>query len=70
MAAAVADFRPKQYSADKINKKTSEKLTLEMEQTVDILESSIADLKQPGQITIGFAAESSDLSPVRRKSKA
>ncbi len=31
-----------------------------MEQTVDIL-SSIADLKQPGQITIGFAAESSDL---------
>jgi phosphopantothenoylcysteine decarboxylase/phosphopantothenate--cysteine ligase len=60
MAAAVADFRPKQYSADKIKKKTSEKLTLEMEQTVDIL-SSIADLKQPGQITIGFAAESSDL---------
>lgn len=59
MAAAVADFRPKLYSSEKIKKKSQE-LVLEMERTVDIL-ASLAKEKRPDQIMIGFAAESSDL---------
>ncbi|NLG85789.1 MAG: bifunctional phosphopantothenoylcysteine decarboxylase/phosphopantothenate--cysteine ligase CoaBC [Firmicutes bacterium] len=59
MAAAVADFRPKRYSTEKIKKKTGQPV-LELESTVDIL-AALAEGKKPDQITIGFAAESSDL---------
>lgn len=58
MAAAVADFRPKRCSQEKIKKEKG--LVLEMERTVDIL-ASLSKEKRPDQITIGFAAESSDL---------
>ncbi len=55
MAAAVADFRPTQTAKDKI-KKGQDKLTLEFEQTPDILGSVKGDF-----IKVGFAAESSSL---------
>jgi phosphopantothenoylcysteine decarboxylase/phosphopantothenate--cysteine ligase len=62
MAAAVADYRPVQVSAQKI-KKTAERLTLEMTRTPDIL-GEVADLRAAGRgprVVVGFAAETADL---------
>ena len=59
MAAAVADFTPKQVCDRKI-KKTSSNLTIELEATEDIL-FTLGQNKQEGQILVGFAAESEDL---------
>lgn len=58
MAAAVADFRPKQVAEHKI-KKTGERLTLELEATEDILTGLVA-ARRPGQVVVGFAAETGD----------
>jgi phosphopantothenoylcysteine decarboxylase/phosphopantothenate--cysteine ligase len=55
MAAAVADYRPKTASAEKI-KKAEAGLTLELEPTPDILSSVKGSF-----IKVGFAAESSNL---------
>jgi len=55
MASAVADFRPTQTAKDKI-KKGQGRLTLELEQTPDILGSIKGDF-----VKVGFAAESSNL---------
>ena len=52
--AAVADYRPAHPSGQKI-KKTSERLTLEMERTTDVLASVSARAKRP--FVVGFAAE-------------
>ena len=52
--AAVADYRPAHPSGQKI-KKTSERLTLEMERTTDVLASVAARAKRP--FVVGFAAE-------------
>jgi len=54
MAAAVADYRPKDISDSKI-KKSSDSLNIEMEKTTDIL----SDVDVP--VKVGFAAESDDL---------
>jgi phosphopantothenoylcysteine decarboxylase/phosphopantothenate--cysteine ligase len=60
MAAAVADYRPASARADKIKKtETGETLALELERTDDVL-SGLAARKRPGQLLIGFAAESGD----------
>lgn len=59
MSAAVADYRPRQYSASKI-KKNDDDLTIELERTEDIL-LSLGKTKKPGQILVGFAAETDDL---------
>ncbi|MFA6715165.1 MAG: bifunctional phosphopantothenoylcysteine decarboxylase/phosphopantothenate--cysteine ligase CoaBC [Victivallaceae bacterium] len=59
MAAAVADFTPKQYCEQKL-KKTSGSLTLELEATEDIL-LTLGQNKPAGQILVGFAAESENL---------
>jgi phosphopantothenoylcysteine decarboxylase/phosphopantothenate--cysteine ligase len=59
MAAAVADFTPKQSCNHKI-KKTSGILTLELEVTEDIL-LNLGKNKPQGQILVGFAAESENL---------
>lgn len=56
MAAAVADFRPKEKRAEKIKRHKSNILTLELERTPDILSLVKGDF-----IKIGFAAESQDL---------
>ncbi len=60
MAAAVADYRPASARADKIKKtETGETLALELERTDDVL-SGLAAQRRPGQLLIGFAAESGD----------
>jgi phosphopantothenoylcysteine decarboxylase/phosphopantothenate--cysteine ligase len=59
MAAAVADFRPKEVADHKIKK--DEGLTeLVLEPTHDFLVDLGRD-KPPGQVLVGFAAETSDL---------
>lgn len=61
MAAAVADFRPPQVAAQKIKKQPDQTTwQLPLIKTVDILQM-VAHLKQPHQVTIGFAAETSEL---------
>jgi phosphopantothenoylcysteine decarboxylase/phosphopantothenate--cysteine ligase len=55
MAAAVADYRPASARADKI-KKTEAELALRLERTEDVL-SGLAQRRRPGQLIVGFAAE-------------
>lgn len=59
MAAAVADFRPKDPSAIKI-KKGDGTPEIVLERTVDIL-ADLGSKKRPGQQLVGFAAETNDL---------
>lgn len=61
MAAAVADWRPKAFSPEKIKKGEHKSLLLELERTPDIL-AAVAPRKKPEQLVIGFAAESSRLT--------
>lgn len=64
MAAAVADYRPKQVAAQKI-KKGEAVLSLEMERTADIL-AEISTRRPP--VVIGFAVETHDgLTYARQK---
>ena len=70
MAAAVADYRPAQVSAHKLKKQPGG-MALELERTEDIL-ASLGAAKKPGQLLVGFAAETDDLlenaaSKLRRK---
>jgi phosphopantothenoylcysteine decarboxylase/phosphopantothenate--cysteine ligase len=70
MAAAVADFRPKAPNADKI-KKGDGVPDVVLEPTPDIL-AALGDRKRPGQLLVGFAAETSNvkeeaLAKLRRK---
>jgi phosphopantothenoylcysteine decarboxylase/phosphopantothenate--cysteine ligase len=60
MVAAVADFRPKSISVQKI-KKEAETPKLELEATPDILMAVAKMGAQKPQIVVGFAAESQDL---------
>jgi phosphopantothenoylcysteine decarboxylase/phosphopantothenate--cysteine ligase len=59
MAAAVADFRPRQIAPQKMKKQGRRSATLELEQTTDIL-STISG-QRTTQLLIGFAAETHDL---------
>jgi phosphopantothenoylcysteine decarboxylase/phosphopantothenate--cysteine ligase len=59
MAAAVADFRPRQVRDTKIKKDGGAGLTLELEPTEDILAALVATRPQ-GQTVVGFAAETGD----------
>ena len=58
-AAAVADYRPKSVSSEKMKKKDGE-LALELERTDDIL-AWLGGHKRPGQFLCGFAMETQDL---------
>jgi phosphopantothenoylcysteine decarboxylase/phosphopantothenate--cysteine ligase len=60
MAAAVADFRPVRTNGEKIRKRDLEGLTLELEQTPDIL-GQLGRERKPGQLLVGFAAETGGL---------
>jgi phosphopantothenoylcysteine decarboxylase/phosphopantothenate--cysteine ligase len=62
MAAAVADFRPKQVEPEKI-KKTQAVLQIPLENTSDILAAVARQKEETGfpRVTVGFAAESQDL---------
>jgi phosphopantothenoylcysteine decarboxylase / phosphopantothenate---cysteine ligase len=55
MAAAVADFRPRDPASTKL-KKDRGAPQIELEPTEDVL-STLAGLRQPGQVLVGFAAE-------------
>jgi phosphopantothenoylcysteine decarboxylase/phosphopantothenate--cysteine ligase len=59
MAAAVADFRPATQAPSKI-KKDAGPPKLNLEPTTDIL-AALGRSKRPGQILVGFAAETSDV---------
>lgn len=59
MAAAVADFRPVSCASGKL-KKGDGVPRIELEPTPDIL-AELGRTKRPGQILVGFAAETSDL---------
>jgi phosphopantothenoylcysteine decarboxylase/phosphopantothenate--cysteine ligase len=59
MAAAVADFRPV-AAADRKIKKDEGVPTIALEPTPDIL-AGLGERKRPGQILVGFAAETDDL---------
>ncbi len=59
MAAAVADFRPANPAANKL-KKDAGTPRIELEPTPDIL-AGLGATKAPGQVLVGFAAETDDL---------
>ena len=59
MAAAVADFRPKAPAGHKL-KKVDGVPELHLEPTTDIL-AALGRSKRPGQILVGFAAETTDV---------
>jgi len=59
MAAAVADYRPKKISQEKI-KKSESNFELKLERTTDIL-FELGKNKKENQLLIGFAAESQNL---------
>src|SRR5258707_14118615 len=59
MAAAVADFRPKAPSPQKI-KKAEGVPEVVLEPTTDIL-AALGRTKRPGQVVVGFAAETERL---------
>lgn len=58
MAAAVADYKPKSISTKKIKKHETD-LKLDLQSTQDILKE-LGSRKQPGQLIIGFALETTD----------
>ena len=58
-AAAVADYKPKNYYDDKIKKKDTE-MNIELEKTIDILKY-LGENKKEGQILIGFSMETTNV---------
>jgi len=65
MAAAVADYRPEDISAEKIKKSDQKTINLNLIRTPDILKS-IAEMREKGdtdlKLVVGFAAESKNLT--------
>jgi phosphopantothenoylcysteine decarboxylase/phosphopantothenate--cysteine ligase len=62
MAAAVADYRPKDSTSTKIKRlEVGEELELKLVMNSDVLASAVKEIKERGSrtITLGFAAESS-----------
>jgi phosphopantothenoylcysteine decarboxylase / phosphopantothenate---cysteine ligase len=63
MAAAVADFRPATYAEAKIKKRSDGAApTVVLERTADVLAEVAAHRARPGQVVVGFAAETGDAS--------
>ena len=58
MAAAVADYSPTHQATEKI-KKTTDNLQIALSKTIDILQY-VGEQKKAGQLTIGFALETSN----------
>jgi len=62
MAAAVADFRPAAYESSKIKKKDAEEpAPLALVRNPDILAELSAHRARPGQVVVGFGAETDDV---------
>lgn len=69
MAAAVADYRPRERAEQKLKKSGTDGLLLELEQNPDLL-AGLAALA-PQAVRVGFAAETKDLEDsARRKLEA
>lgn len=69
MAAAVADFRPKESAVQKLKKQGKAGMVLELESTPDIL--AMLSARRTSQIMVGFAAETEHvLSHATAKLKA
>lgn len=58
LAAAVADYKPQQFSATKIKKKDDD-LSLPLAKTIDIA-ATLGRQKKEGQLLVGFALETND----------
>lgn len=58
-AAAVADYRPKNVSAEKVKKKNGD-MSIEMERTDDILKT-LGENKKDGQFICGFSMETENM---------
>ncbi|TLQ47050.1 bifunctional phosphopantothenoylcysteine decarboxylase/phosphopantothenate--cysteine ligase CoaBC [Streptomyces marianii] len=62
MAAAVADFRPAAYAEGKIKKRDGqEPAPIALVRNPDILAEISAERARPGQLVVGFAAETDDV---------
>jgi phosphopantothenoylcysteine decarboxylase / phosphopantothenate---cysteine ligase len=59
VSAAFADSRPAEAAATKLKKDQSDRLTLELERTEDVI-SAMAAARRPDQTIVGFAAEHGD----------
>jgi phosphopantothenoylcysteine decarboxylase / phosphopantothenate---cysteine ligase len=59
MAAAVADFRPATTSGSKIKKADADPPALQLIRNPDVL-AELGRLRRPGQVLVGFAAETDD----------
>jgi phosphopantothenoylcysteine decarboxylase/phosphopantothenate--cysteine ligase len=68
MCAAVSDYRPASFSKKKL-KKSSKPLTLRLVRTKDILKD-LGRRKRPGQILVGFAAETDRIETYARRKLA
>ncbi len=64
-AAAVADYRPREFSDEKV-KKGGEEMVLELSRTEDTLQY-LGDHKRKGQLLCGFAMETSNLEEYARE---
>ncbi len=60
MAAAVADYRPEASATSKIKKSGDDPLVLRLVQNPDILAELASERLRPGQVVVGFAAETGD----------
>jgi phosphopantothenoylcysteine decarboxylase/phosphopantothenate--cysteine ligase len=58
LAAAVADYRPKNTATEKIKKKSND-MSLELEKTIDIA-ASLGKVKTEKQLIVGFALETNN----------
>ncbi len=65
MAAAVADFTPVEVAPDKLKKRDGVPV-IELTPTVDVL-AELGAVKPPGQVLVGFAAETADLEANARE---
>lgn len=61
MAAAVADYRPSERSARKLKKTGGAPEPIELTENPDILRELSGPARQPGQVIVGFGAETDDL---------
>ncbi len=68
-AAAVGDYRVKEFSPHKLKREGKDSLTMELLQNPDI-SAEAGRLKRPGQILIGFAAETDNISANAREKLA
>lgn len=68
-AAAVGDYRAKEFSGTKIKREGRDIITLELVQNPDIA-AEVGRLKRDGQVLIGFAAETANVTENAREKLA